>query len=83
MRFARASIVCLAMTRTGEVSSRGGRGELGARFTGRVLAVDVVRDERGQRRVVLSNESINKTLVRLANVLDTAVEHGLLASNPA
>ena len=35
-----------------------------------------IRDRRGQRRVALSNESINKTL-------DTAVEHGLLASNPA
>lgn len=32
---------------------------------------------------MLSNESINKTLVLLANILDTAVEHGLLASNPA
>ena len=41
------------------------------------------RDKRGQRRVALSNESINKTLVLLANILDTAVEHGLLASNPA
>ena len=37
----------------------------------------------GQRRVALSNESINKTLVLLANILDTALEHGLLASNPA
>jgi Phage integrase, N-terminal SAM-like domain len=42
-----------------------------------------IRDRRGQRRVALSNESINKTLVLLANILDTAVEHGLLASNPA
>jgi integrase len=42
-----------------------------------------IRDKRGQRRVALSNESINKTLVLLANILDTAVEHGLLASNPA
>ena len=41
------------------------------------------RDKRGQRRVALSNESINKTVVLLANVLDTAVECGLLASNPA
>ena len=40
-----------------------------------------IRDERGRRRVALSNESINKTLVLLANILDTAVEHGLLASN--
>ncbi|MGH2873109.1 MAG: tyrosine-type recombinase/integrase [Solirubrobacteraceae bacterium] len=42
-----------------------------------------LRDRRGQRRVALSNESINKTLVLLANILDTAVEHELLASNPA
>lgn len=42
-----------------------------------------IRDKRGQQRVALSNESINKTLVLLANILDTAVEHGLLASNPA
>ena len=42
-----------------------------------------IRDRRGQRRVALSCESINKTLVLLANILDTAVEHGLLASNPA
>jgi integrase len=42
-----------------------------------------IRDKRGQRRVVLSSESINRTLILLANVLDTAVEHGLLASNPA
>lgn len=42
-----------------------------------------IRDKRGQRRVALSNESINKTLVLLANILDTAIEHGLLASNPA
>ena len=42
-----------------------------------------IRDRSGQRRVALSNESINKTLVLLANILDTAVEHGLLASNPA
>jgi integrase len=42
-----------------------------------------IRDKRGQRRVALSNESINKTLVLLANIVDTAVVHGLLASNPA
>jgi integrase len=42
-----------------------------------------IRDRGGRRRVALSNESINKTLVLLANILDTAVEHGLLASNPA
>jgi integrase len=42
-----------------------------------------VRDKRGQRRVALSNESINKTLVLLANILDAAVEYELLSSNPA
>lgn len=42
-----------------------------------------IRDERGQRRVALGNESINKTLLLFVNMLDTAVEHGLLASNPA
>jgi hypothetical protein len=41
------------------------------------------RDKRGQRRVALSNESINKTLVLLANVLDAAVEYELLPTNPA
>ena len=42
-----------------------------------------VRDMRGQRRVALSNESINKTLVLLANILDAAVEYELLPTNPA
>jgi len=42
-----------------------------------------VRDRRGQRRVALSNESINKTLVLLANILDAAVEYELLPTNPA
>ena len=42
-----------------------------------------LRDKRGQRRVALSNESINKTLVLLANVLDAAVECELLPTNPA
>jgi hypothetical protein len=42
-----------------------------------------IRDRHGERRVALSNESIYKTLVLLANVLDTAVEHGLLANHPA
>ncbi len=40
-------------------------------------------DKRGQRRVPLSNESINKTLVILANILDSAVERGGLETNPA
>ena len=42
-----------------------------------------IRDKRGQRRVALSNESINKTLVLLANILDAAVEYELLPTNPA
>ncbi len=37
----------------------------------------------GQKRVPLSNESINKTLVLLANILDSAVERGGLETNPA
>jgi len=37
----------------------------------------------GQKRVPLSNESINKTLVLLANILDSAVERGGLDINPA
>jgi integrase len=37
----------------------------------------------GQKRVPLSNESINKTLVLLANILDSAVERGGLDANPA
>ena len=42
-----------------------------------------LKDKRGQRRVPMSNESINKTLVLLANVLDSAVERGGLETNPA
>jgi hypothetical protein len=38
-------------------------------------------DGRGQRRVPLRNESINKTLVLLANILDSAVERGGLETN--
>src|SRR5437764_994453 len=37
----------------------------------------------GQRRVPVSNESINKTLVLLANILGAAVERGGLETNPA
>jgi integrase len=37
----------------------------------------------GQRQIPLSNESINKTLVLLANILDAAVERGGLETNPA
>ena len=42
-----------------------------------------LRDARGQRRVPLSNESINKTLVLLTNILDSAIERGALDTNPA
>jgi integrase len=41
------------------------------------------RGKRNQPLVPLTNESINKTLVMLANVLDDAVDRGLLSSNPA
>jgi hypothetical protein len=40
-------------------------------------------DKRGQRRVALCNESINKTLALLAQILDSAVERGGLETNPA
>ncbi|MGZ6637778.1 MAG: tyrosine-type recombinase/integrase [Solirubrobacteraceae bacterium] len=42
-----------------------------------------IRDRRGQLRKPLSNGSINKTLVTLSQILDSAVERGLLVSNPA
>ena len=42
-----------------------------------------LRDKRGQMRKPLSNGSINKTLVTLSQILDSAVERGLLVSNPA
>ena len=42
-----------------------------------------MRDKRGQRRKPMSNGSINKTLVTLAQVLESAVERGVLPSNPA
>lgn len=42
-----------------------------------------LRDRRGRLRKAMSNESINKTLVLLANILDTAVERRALPSNPA
>jgi integrase len=42
-----------------------------------------LRDRRGQLRKAMGNESINKTLVLLADILDTAVERGALPSNPA
>lgn len=44
---------------------------------------NAVRDSRGQRVRPLSNESINKTLALLATILDVAIDHGLLVSNPA
>jgi integrase len=42
-----------------------------------------LRDKRGQLRKPLSNGSINKTLVTLSQILDSAVDRGLLVSNPA
>jgi integrase len=42
-----------------------------------------MRDKRGQMRKPLSNDSIKKTLVTLSQILDSAVERGLLLSNPA
>jgi integrase len=42
-----------------------------------------MRDKRHQRRKPLSNGSINKTLVTLSQILETAVNRGLLTSNPA
>ncbi len=42
-----------------------------------------MRNSRGQRRKPMSNGSINKTLVTLTQVLDSALERGLLQSNPA
>jgi integrase len=42
-----------------------------------------LRDKHGRRRKPISNGSINKTLVTLCQVLESAVEHGLLTSNPA
>ena len=41
-----------------------------------------LRDKRGQLRKPLSNGSINKTLVTLSQILDSAVERGLLAKQP-
>jgi len=46
-------------------------------------AGEPLRDKRGQRRVPLTNDTINKTLVTLTQILDSAVERDLLASNPA
>ena len=48
-----------------------------------IAAREPLRDNRGQRRVPLCNDSINKTLVTLTQILDSAVERGLLESNPA
>jgi integrase len=49
--------------------------------------IDTITDKRGRtferKRTALGPESINKTLVRLGQILEVAVERGLLASNPA
>ena len=41
------------------------------------------RDESGRRIRPLGNETINKTLGLLASILDVAVDHEILAANPA
>jgi integrase len=46
-------------------------------------AGEPLRDKRGQRRMPMSNGSINKTLVTLAQILESGVERGLIDSNPA
>ena len=46
------------------------------------VGVDV-RDYDGRKIRPPSNDSINKTLMLLAAVLDVAIDHGLLTSNPA
>jgi integrase len=53
------------------------------RIKAMAAAGEPLRDKRGQLRKPLSNGSINKTLVTLTQILDSALEHGLLASNPA
>jgi len=53
------------------------------RVSDAIAAREPLRDSRGQRRIPLSNDSINKTLVTLTQILDSAVERGLLESNPA
>ncbi len=42
-----------------------------------------MRGKNGQRRRPLSNRSINTTLATLAQILEQAVDRGLIASNPA
>jgi hypothetical protein len=42
-----------------------------------------MRDKRGQQRRPMSNGSINKTLVTLTQILESAVERIMLVSNPA
>ena len=46
-------------------------------------AGEPLRDKRGQRRKSMSNRSINTTLSTLSQILESAVEQGLLVSNPA
>jgi len=46
-------------------------------------AGEPLRDKRGQSRKALSNGSINKTLVTLTLILESAIERGLITSNPA
>lgn len=53
------------------------------RITAAAAAGQPLLDRRGQRRRPLSNGSINKTLVTLSQILESAVERDLLPSNPA
>lgn len=55
-------------------------------------AIDAARIDRYRRTLIaereatgegLSNNSINKTITRLRQIMDEAVEHGLIESNPA
>ncbi|MGI8559043.1 MAG: tyrosine-type recombinase/integrase [Solirubrobacteraceae bacterium] len=46
-------------------------------------AGEPLRDKRGQTRKPLSNGSINKTLVTLSLILESAIERGVIANNPA
>ena len=54
--------------------------EITAREVDRYRAVKLRQAEAGAR---LSNETINKTLARLAQILDAAVDYGMLDTNPA
>lgn len=52
-------------------------------IAGRLAAGERLVDERGQPAKPLSNTSINKTLKVLCAILELAVDHRLIAENPA